>query len=139
MPRAYNKPEFGPCAPVAAALLTDWGKEEKGRRFEKRRPTRVRCARQKRNFAAICKMRGSRALVILPKSVESMLPPGLVNCAWLKILKASNLNSRLLASVRLMSFNKAMSQLLRPGPWKKRRLELPICPRASLVKREVLK
>src|SRR6266404_2139612 len=25
MPRAYNKPEFGPCAPVAAALLTDWG------------------------------------------------------------------------------------------------------------------
>ena len=24
MPRAYNKPEFGPCAPVAAALLTDW-------------------------------------------------------------------------------------------------------------------
>src|SRR6266403_3013398 len=26
MPRAYNKPEFGPCAPVAAALLTDWGR-----------------------------------------------------------------------------------------------------------------
>jgi hypothetical protein len=25
VPRAYNKPEFGPCAPVAAALLTDWG------------------------------------------------------------------------------------------------------------------
>src|SRR6266403_2130356 len=25
MPRAYNKPEFGPCAPLAAALLTDWG------------------------------------------------------------------------------------------------------------------
>src|SRR6266404_4247920 len=26
MPRAYNKPEFGPCAPLAAALLTDWGR-----------------------------------------------------------------------------------------------------------------
>src|SRR5882724_11129664 len=25
MPRAYHKREFGPCAPVAAALLTDWG------------------------------------------------------------------------------------------------------------------
>jgi hypothetical protein len=25
VPRAYNKPKFGPCAPVAAALLTDWG------------------------------------------------------------------------------------------------------------------
>jgi hypothetical protein len=25
VPRAYDKPEFGPCALVAATLLTDWG------------------------------------------------------------------------------------------------------------------
>ncbi|HTF23537.1 MAG TPA: hypothetical protein VK937_06410, partial [Candidatus Limnocylindria bacterium] len=25
VPGAYNKPEFGPCAPVAATLRTDWG------------------------------------------------------------------------------------------------------------------
>jgi hypothetical protein len=26
VPGAYNKPEFGPCAPVVATLRTDWGK-----------------------------------------------------------------------------------------------------------------
>jgi hypothetical protein len=25
VPRAWDKPEFGPCALVAATLLTDWG------------------------------------------------------------------------------------------------------------------
>jgi len=25
VPGVYNKPEFGPCAPVVATLLTDWG------------------------------------------------------------------------------------------------------------------
>jgi|GEM_PF-3988336 hypothetical protein len=42
-----------------------------------------------------------------------------MNCAWLKALKNSPRNSRLLPSVRRVSFSTAMSQLLMPGPWTK--------------------
>src|SRR4029077_6632167 len=47
------------------------------------------------------------------------------------MLKASNRNSKLFDSVILVFFNSAISQLFRPGPWKNRRGEFPICPKGS--------
>jgi hypothetical protein len=44
----------------------------------------------------------------------------LLNCAWLKALKNSKRNSIILCSVTRMSRSRAVSQLLTPGPWKKR-------------------
>src|SRR5438034_6272563 len=42
VPGAYSKSEFGPCAPVVATLLTDWGWRELGGRVGRRSPSVAR-------------------------------------------------------------------------------------------------
>src|ERR1700682_1299151 len=74
-------------------------------------------------------MRGGLAVDTNPKEVASlMFPCGIPNCAWLKALKNSLRNWRLNLSVKCVSFWMLISQLLIPGPWKKRRLAAPSCP-----------
>src|SRR5215469_11063892 len=51
-----------------------------------------------------------------------------MNWAWLKTLKNSPRNCRFTRSVMKVVFNRAKSQLLTPGPWKKRRFALPSWP-----------
>src|SRR5271169_492975 len=84
-------------------------------------------------------MRDGLAVVTSPKLASVMVPSGGPNCAWLKALKNSARNATFILSVSLVSFCKVMSQLLSPGPWKKKRGASPSCPMASLVNREVLK
>src|SRR5260370_30930055 len=84
-------------------------------------------------------MRGGATDVAWPKFPAFTFPCTKLNWAWLKTLKNSARNCKFSLSVRRVSFNKAMSQLLTPGPWKKRRCEFPSCPTVSSVKPDVLK
>src|ERR1700730_7099103 len=78
-------------------------------------------------------MRGSRALVTIPKLESLMLPLGFINCAWLKMLKNSNRISKAKFSLIWVRFKNPKSVLLNPGPWKKRRLAVPKVPRLELT------
>src|SRR5215472_4385829 len=84
-------------------------------------------------------MRPGFAEVTSPKVESVMLPSGRPNCAWLKALKNSARNATFMLSVMLVIFCKLMSQLLSPGPWKKKRGAFPSCPIASSENKEVLK
>src|SRR5580704_11545953 len=75
-------------------------------------------------------MRGSRALVTLPKVLLLMSPLGLLNCAWLKMLKNSPRISKCIASVMGIIFDIPKSVLLKPGPWKNRRFADPKDPQS---------
>src|SRR5580698_3183244 len=77
-------------------------------------------------------MRGSRALVTLPKVLLLMSPAGLLNCAWLKILKNSPRISKCIASLSGIIFDMPKSVLLNPGPWKNRRFAVPKVPQSGL-------
>src|ERR1700733_5293250 len=70
-------------------------------------------------------MRGSRALVTIPKLELVMSPPGFLNCAGLNILKNSIRRSKAKFSLIWVRFKNPKSVLLNPGPWKKRRLAVP--------------
>src|SRR5215469_5182278 len=95
---------------------------------------------QKRNFIESCMMRGGLAVVTMPKlDPASIFPLGSPNCAWLKALKSSARNCSVVDSVMVVSFSSAMSQLLSPGPLKKRRLDVPNCPICSWLKTEDVK
>src|SRR5580704_2692468 len=109
------------------------------------------------NLSATWPIRGSRAVVMIPK-LEPGPPQGCpgplvthvpvlgeprplvaTNCVWLNTLKNSALNSKCIRSLTRNSFRSATSQLLIPGPRKKRRLAFPSWPSCSDVKSEVLK
>ncbi len=61
--------------------------------------------------------RGCSACCICPKVGELMSPFGNRKLAWLKILKNSALNYRLVALVTRMSFREEKSHCANPGPW----------------------
>src|SRR5579885_3034134 len=82
-------------------------------------------------------MRGSRALVTRPKLLLLMSPVGLLNCAWLKMLKNSPRISKCIDSLRGISLVIPRSVLLIPGPWKKRRLAVPKDPQSVPIKTPV--
>src|ERR1700730_15472526 len=84
------------------------------------------------NFALTWPMRGSRALVTFPKLALLISPLGFMNFAWLKILKNSPRISNDVASVTGMIFCNPKSVLLKPGPWKNRRLAVPKVPQSGL-------
>src|SRR5215467_13499794 len=84
------------------------------------------------NFALTCPTRKGRALVTFPKSLWLMLPPGLLNWAWLNTLKNSPRISKDLASVIGIVFCIPKSVLMMPGPWKNRRLAVPNVPHSGL-------
>src|SRR5215469_12485895 len=84
------------------------------------------------NFALTCPMRGALALVTLPKVPLLMFPLGLLNWAWLKMLKNSPRIRKDFDSVRGIAFCSPRSVLLKPGPWKKRRLAVPKVPHSGL-------
>src|ERR1035441_3416066 len=94
---------------------------------------------QKVSFMATWPMRAAFAFVTKPKSELRKFPFGSANCAWLKTLKNSARNSSSFDSVNLRSFKSAMSQLFRPGPAKKRRLDVPTTPSGSALNKLVLK
>src|SRR5260370_21051606 len=73
-------------------------------------------------------MRGSRALVTMPKLESEIFPDGLMNCAWLKMLKNSKRRSNENLSLIAVRFKMPKSVLLNPGPWKNRRLAVPNVP-----------
>src|SRR5580658_9297854 len=79
-------------------------------------------------------MRGARALVTTPKLLLAKFPDGLLNCAWLKILKNSVRNSSEVRSVIAVVFSNAKSVLRIPGPWKNRRFALPNVPSVCAAK-----
>src|SRR5215469_17942759 len=84
-------------------------------------------------------MRGGLAVVTSPNELLLTFPSGSPNCAWLNALKSSTRNSAFILSVTAVSLSSAMSQLLRPGPEKKRRRDVPSLPRASGENSDVLK
>src|SRR5262249_29838777 len=92
-----------------------------------------------RNFRLICPMRPALALVTRPKFPLVKLPVGLLNCACSNALKNSARNCTDMLSRTRVTFCNPMSQLLNPGPWKKRALELPIVPRFSELNALLLK
>jgi len=74
-------------------------------------------------------MRGGCAFVTIPKlPLSLMLPPGFMNCAWLKMLKNSMSKSNAICSRRTVRFSMPKSVLLNPGPWKKCRFAVPNVP-----------
>src|SRR5271165_4568229 len=67
-------------------------------------------------------------LVMTPKLALLTSPFGLLNRAWLKMLKNSMRKSNAICSRITVRFEKPKSVLLNPGPWKKRRLAVPNVP-----------
>ena len=86
------------------------------------------------NFALSCPIRGGRAFVTFPKLLLLMSPLGFVNCVWLKMLKNSARISKFIASFTGMILVIPKSVLLKPGPWKNRRLAVPKSPQSAPVK-----
>ena len=85
------------------------------------------------NLALSCPMRGGRAELTIPKDpLLSMFPPGLLNCAWLKILKNSPRISNAIFSLIAVRFRSPKSVLLKPGPWKNLWLAVPKVPQSGL-------
>src|ERR1700722_8165566 len=85
-------------------------------------------------------MRDEFAVVTRPKLVVSFtLSSTEPNCVWLKALKNSERKINVVDSVTLVAFCTLISQLLMPGPWKKRRLALPSRPIGSGANKDVLK
>src|SRR5258708_10602132 len=76
-------------------------------------------------------MRGSWALVMIPKFESLMFPFGLLNCVWVNTLKNSARKSNPMDSVMRVLLDKPKSVLLNPGPWKNRRLAVPNVPNAQ--------
>src|SRR5215467_13642624 len=70
-----------------------------------------------------------------PKLPEAILPVGLLNCAWLKTLNPSMPTCRFLPSLILVSFTRAKSVLLSPGPWSELRPVLPNRPQTFPLSR----
>src|SRR5437899_1205842 len=67
-----------------------------------------------------------------------MLPSTKANCEWLKALNNSPRNSSLKRSLTGVTFKKAISQLLIPGPQQMVRGALPIVPRPTVASVNVL-
>jgi hypothetical protein len=88
---------------------------------------------QKFSLTESCPMRGCRTDCARPNVELFTFPFTAKNWAWLKRLKNSARNCRFVLCVIWVFFNTAMSQFLMPGPWKKRRLAFPNCPRFSTV------
>src|SRR3954451_16342783 len=72
---------------------------------------------QKTSFKLICRLRPGAADEIVPKSRLEAETLGLLNCAWLKILKASARKVSFVVSRPILkSFINDSFQLFRPGP-----------------------
>src|SRR3954453_4341982 len=75
------------------------------------------CDPQKTSFKLICRLRPGAADEIVPKSRLEAETLGLLNCAWLKILKAWARQVSFVVSRRIFkSFINDPFQLFRPGP-----------------------
>src|SRR5215470_13767316 len=94
---------------------------------------------QNSSFSVICRMRGSRADVILPKFVVPTVAPGLLKLTLLNTLKNSARNCILTRSVSFVSLIRPRSVLKNLGPRRMFLPEFPNVPRAFVVKSDVLK